>query len=121
MRLSEMNGFEFQFKTICYNILNMKLLLSNNENGFSIPKCVIDELNIDDEENINRGDISLVKEMERYNRYTGKDDPDIVVVEIPDNIEYIIMEYNGYEWAAEQHQRFGCYRNYCVTDRKWYV
>lgn len=52
----------------------------------------------------NRRDPLLVKCVETLGKKANDSCSNLVVVEIPDGIEYEIEEYDGQEWVAEKHR-----------------
>jgi len=57
-----------------------------------------------DEYQINRADKDLISVVETLGDRANSGFSDLKVVEIPDNTEYEIEEYNGNEWIAEKHR-----------------
>lgn len=56
--------------------------------------------------NIPRDDKDLVKIVEKLGKRANGTCAELKVVEIPDGIKYIIEEYDGNEWVAEEHRRW---------------
>jgi hypothetical protein len=56
---------------------------------------------------IERNDPALVKVVEKLGDKANGEYAELKVVEIPDDIEYIIEDYDGKEWIAEKHQTWG--------------
>lgn len=53
---------------------------------------------------IPRNDLSLVKVVEEMGKKANGRCADLLVVEIPDDVDWQIMEYDGREWIAERHR-----------------
>jgi hypothetical protein len=56
------------------------------------------------ERGILRDDVALVKVVEEMGAAANSRYSDLKVVEIPDNVEWQIEEYDGNEWVAEKHR-----------------
>lgn len=54
--------------------------------------------------NIPRNDPVLVEAVEVLGQKADGDFAELKVVEIPDDVEWVIQEYDGYEWIAEKHR-----------------
>lgn len=54
-----------------------------------------------------RSDPDLVKVVEELGDEASGDCACLKVIEIPDDVEYTIEEYDGNEWIAETHRRWG--------------
>lgn len=52
---------------------------------------------------IDRTDKDLIKVVEKLGKQANNQCADLKIVEIPDNINYEIEEYDGNEWIAEHH------------------
>lgn len=53
---------------------------------------------------IPRNDLSLVKVVEEMGEKANSRYANLVVVEIPDDVDWQVMEYDGREWVAEAHR-----------------
>jgi hypothetical protein len=53
---------------------------------------------------IRRDDPSLIKVVESYGELANGRYSYIKIVEIPDDVEWIIQDYDGVEWVAEKHR-----------------
>jgi len=56
---------------------------------------------------ISRDDPALVQVVEEIPREKGYSFASLKVVEIPDDVEWEIQEYDGMEWVAEKHRTWG--------------
>jgi len=56
------------------------------------------------EENVKRNDPILIQVLEELGKNANERFSEYQVVEIPDNVEWHIAEYDGLEWIAENHQ-----------------
>lgn len=104
-------GFGLSHEAIMrYSELSGLNLVSVTKEGFSFgPDYYIDGI-VDDEHywyyyNIERTDPNLVRTVEEL----GEDKAsggfaELKIVEIPDDVEFDIAEYDGIEWVAEKHR-----------------
>lgn len=53
---------------------------------------------------IKRTDLDLIKTIELLGKEANGPHSDLKIIEIPDDIEYTIEEYDGVEWIAEKHR-----------------
>jgi hypothetical protein len=51
-----------------------------------------------------RCNLDLISVVEKLGERANGDHAELKVVEIPDDVEYIIQEYDGIEWVAETHR-----------------
>ena len=56
------------------------------------------------EHELSRDDADLVAAVESLGSKAGGDYADLKIVEIPDDVEWQIGEYDGTEWVAEKHR-----------------
>ena len=54
-----------------------------------------------------RADPLLVEVVEVLEKEAGGSHADLKIVDIPDDIEWIVQEYDGWEWVAEKHRTWG--------------
>jgi len=54
-------------------------------------------------ENLERNNPNLIRIVEQLGFEANGDSAELSIVEIPDNVKWQIMEYDGVEWVAEQH------------------
>jgi len=94
----------------------MKIVINNCYGGFGLSELAIVRLkelgyptdiigNIDDYE-ISRDNSLLIKVVEELGVNANGRFSKLKVVEIPDNVEWEIEEYDGLEWVAEKHRRW---------------
>ena len=91
----------------------MKIVINKCFGGFSLSTKAMLELGWNESEEhsysfsekIERNDPRLVEIVERYNASGGL--ASLKVVEIPDDVKWEIQEYDGMEWVAEVHRRWG--------------
>jgi hypothetical protein len=56
------------------------------------------------ERDIERNDPVLVEIVEQLGKKANGSYADLDIVEIPDGVNYVVEEYDGKEWVAEQHR-----------------
>lgn len=54
--------------------------------------------------NIPRDDLDLIAVVEELGEKANGDHAELKIVEIPDDVDWIIEEYDGNEWVAEKHR-----------------
>lgn len=59
------------------------------------------------ESDISRHDPNLVRVVEELGEKANDAGSNLAIVEIPDDVEYVIEEYDGYEHVAEKHRTWG--------------
>ena len=59
-------------------------------------------------EDLERNNPDLIRIIEQLGSEANGYSAELTIVEIPDNVKWVIMEYDGQEWVAEQHR---CYPN----------
>jgi hypothetical protein len=57
--------------------------------------------------NFERHDPILVEVVEELGEKASGQFADLEIIEIPDDVEYTIQEYDGVEWVAEKHRTWG--------------
>ena len=91
----------------------MKVVINTQYGGFSLsPKAVqrLAELQgrpCYDSRPEDRADPLLVQVVEELGSEANGAHASLAVVEIPDDVDYIIEEYDGKEWIAEAHRTWG--------------
>ena len=83
---------EFMFFATCKD-------LGKKSTGEKVEKYFIDE-----DSDIARNDKDLVSVVEKFGKEVSGKCANLSVVEIPDDIEWVIEEYDGYESVAEKHR-----------------
>lgn len=53
---------------------------------------------------LSRDDPDLVAVVEKFGEAASADMSSLKIVEIPDNVEWEVMDYDGVEWVAEKHK-----------------
>jgi hypothetical protein len=84
--------------------------LSNNENWGGA--CIVGDIYSDGKEctmdfgfvTVERNDPILVQVVKKLKRKANGDCASLKIVEIPNNVEWEIQEYDGAEWIAEKHR-----------------
>jgi len=88
----------------------MKIVINREYGGFGLSKDAMRELrdlkgnpNLTDWE-IARDDVILVEIVERMGKKANGNYSDLKIVEVPDEVQWEIQEYDGMEWVAEIHR-----------------
>jgi hypothetical protein len=93
-RYAELSGFEL-------------LVKDSKFEGYSLfYKDVEQDENLLSEHDLERDDPILIKVVEELKQKASTMFSDIVIVEIPDDVQWDIEEYDGLEWVAEKHRRW---------------
>lgn len=83
----------------------MKIVINVCYGGFSLSEEAQKELGIDTPyPDIARNDARLVEVIERLGAHADGTYAELKIVEIPDDVEWEIAEYDGVEWIAEKHR-----------------
>lgn len=86
----------------------MKIVINNCYGGFSLSEAAYRELGIPWDEfglcDISRSDPRLVAVVEKLGEAANGRHASLKIVEVPDDIEWYIEEYDGVEWVAECHR-----------------
>jgi hypothetical protein len=91
----------------------MKIVINNNHGGFGLSKEALALFNersgtiITHDFNIKRNDPILVEIVEQLGEAANRDYAELKVVEIPDDVQWTVEEYDGAEWIAEKHRTWG--------------
>ena len=65
---------------------------------------ILEEGDLYPSDELKRDNLKLVKIVEQLGSRANDEHAELKIVEIPDNVEYIIEEYDGSEWVAEAHR-----------------
>lgn len=96
----------------------MKIVINTCYGGYGLSKEALEYLgipftdngfylsNVQDTFNSDRSNPKLVQCIEALGLKTSERNAKLVVIEIPDNIDWVIEEYAGVEWVAEKHRRW---------------
>lgn len=90
----------------------MKVVINTCFGGFGLSDAGLDlykeksGLDIDHPYDIERNDPLLVQVVEELGEMANGSYAKLKVVEIPDDIEWTIEDYDGDEWVAEAHRRW---------------
>lgn len=91
----------------------MKVVINTCYGGFGLSEKAYDFLNTWHDKKgdhyeyiLERHDPSLVQCVEILKKEAWGECSELEVVEIPDGIEYEIVEYDGYEYIAEKHRKW---------------
>ena len=86
----------------------MKVVINDDLGGFGLSKKALELLGTEDTHKYYnsdmRGDPKLVEVVEKLGEEANGFCADLKIVEIPDDVEWIIGEYDGSEWVAEKHR-----------------
>lgn len=92
----------------------MKIAINKCYGGFSVSKEVYDYLGMkwdgygyDFSDKEKRSDPKLIEAIEKLGDSANGRFAQIEIVEIPDDIDFTIEEYDGIEWIAEVHRTWG--------------
>ena len=81
-----------------------KIVINRCYGGFSLSYDALQALGIESEYDIERDDPKLVAVVESMgDKATGRDS-NLKIVEIPDDVQYFIDEYDGIECIRENHR-----------------
>jgi hypothetical protein len=87
----------------------MKIVINSCYGGFSLSKKAIDrlrelKLEFDYDWQIERNNPKLVQVVEELGALANGSCAKLKIVEIPDDVEWEIEEYDGSEWVGEKHR-----------------
>jgi hypothetical protein len=87
----------------------MKIVINNEYGGYSLSEAAYQELGLEWDGygfagKIKRNDPSLVACVEKLGERASGSLASLIVVEIPDDVEWEIESYDGNEWVAEKHR-----------------
>ena len=83
----------------------MKVVINKCYGGFSISKEAMELLGVDSPyPDIKRNDPALVEVVEKLGDKANGSFSKLKIVEIPDDVEWDIAEYDGLEWVEEVHR-----------------
>lgn len=83
-----------------------KIVINKNYYGFCLSEDVKKRLNIVSSLDIERNDPRLIQIVEELGEDAAGYGAMLKIVEIPDDVEWEIDEYDGSEWVAEKHRRW---------------
>lgn len=85
----------------------MKIVVSTDYGGFWLSEAALAKYNeyagrdIKNDQDIPRNDPILVRVIEEMNPHVGSE---LGIVVVPDDVKWVIEEYEGTEWVAEVHR-----------------
>jgi hypothetical protein len=90
----------------------MKVVINTTYGGYSLSKEAYEELGIEwdgygYEFDKDRTNPNLIKVVEKLGDAANGKYTQLKVVEIPDDVEWEIEEYDGLEWVSEVHRKWG--------------
>ena len=85
----------------------MKVVINRCYGGFGLSEKAMKFLGVDSRwPDIARNDLKLVKCVEKLGEEANGMYAELKVVEIPDDVNWEIGEYDGLEWVEEVHRRW---------------
>lgn len=87
----------------------MKILINKCHGGLELSQAAVDEFKkrtgntLDDIDDF-RTNPTLIQIVEEMGQSASERYSKIVVIEIPDDVDWVIKEYDGNEWVAEKHR-----------------
>ena len=93
--------------------MSVKIVINKCYGGFSLSDEAVNDLGLDDSRNYSEGDEwrserSMIHLIEtKGSAYCSGQFAKLKIVEIPDDIEWQIEEYDGIEWVSEVHRTWG--------------
>jgi hypothetical protein len=91
----------------------MKIVINTRHGGFGLSKEALALFNersgavVTWDFNIKRNDPILVEIVEQLGEAADGDFAELKIIEIPDDVQWQIEEYDGAEWIAEKHRTWG--------------
>lgn len=91
----------------------MKIVINTCYGGFGLSKEALALFNersgavVTYDFNIKRNDPILVEIVEQLGEAADGDYAELRIIEIPDDVQWTIEEYDGAEWIAEKHRTWG--------------
>lgn len=86
----------------------MKIVINDCYGGFSLSEEAYEELGVEGDSYAlrctGRNDADLVRVVEKLGEAANGACANLKVIEIPDDVEWHIEEYDGIEWVAENHR-----------------
>ena len=85
----------------------MKIAINRCYGGFSLSQKAqeaLATLGIEDHYELKRNDPKLIEVIEKLGPEANSRFSELKIVEIPDDVEWEIKEYDGQEWVAEKHR-----------------
>jgi hypothetical protein len=81
-----------------------KIVINRCYGGFGLSYDALQALGIESEHDIERDDPKLVAVVESMGDKANSRNSQLIVVEIPDDVQYFIDEYDGMECIRENHR-----------------
>lgn len=85
----------------------MKIVINRCFGGFGLSDAALKRLGIDEYTEVERNDPRLVAVVEELGDAANDGFSKLKVVEIPDNVEWEIIDYGGMEHVVEKHRTWG--------------
>ena len=82
----------------------MKIVINRCYGGFDLSDKAKEMLGIKYETEIERNDPRLVAVVEELGKKANTWVSSLKIVEIPDDVDWVIEEYDGLEWVSEKHR-----------------
>jgi len=84
-----------------------RIVINRRYGGFSLSERAVEwmgDRGVDNPRDLTRDDPQLVECVETLGEEAGGRFATLQVVEIPEDVEWEVMEYDGMEWVAEEHR-----------------
>lgn len=89
----------------------MKVVINDCHGGFSLSEKAFEELGLKWEgygyTELKRNDPKLVACVEKLGKEASGGFAQLKIVEIPDDVDWYVEDYDGLEWVAEKHRTWG--------------
>ena len=82
-----------------------KIAINSTHGGFCLSDTALTILGLKDDWDVKRDDPRLIALIESMGpEAVGGEHTSLAIVEIPDDVNWVIKEYDGAEWVAEVHR-----------------
>jgi len=81
-----------------------KIVINNCYGGFGLSEIALEMLGIEDCYDMERDNPRLIEVVENLGSKADGLCSELRIVEIPENVEWHIEDYDGSEWVAENHR-----------------
>lgn len=84
--------------------MSKKIAINDCYGGFGLSKEACKYLNITSHFDISRDDPRLIECIEKLGNKINTSFSNIKIIEIPEDVDWEIEEYDGIEWVSEKHR-----------------